>query len=99
MVHPETSPVGREDAPSQVEGVSGRFPPHRYFIAARKALGWSQAELARRSHVRTSTIADFERGKRRLIRANFAAICKALGAAGVQFAVTEDEIVGVRWPK
>lgn len=75
------------------------IPSHRFFIAARRALGWSQAELAGRAGVAHSTIADFERGKRKPIRSNFAAICRALGDAGVQFAITDDRIVGVRWPE
>ncbi len=82
-----------------MEGVMAEgIPQHKFFIAARKALGWSQKELARRAQVAVSTVADFERGKRKLIRSNFAAICKALGAAGIEFAVTDEEIVGVCWP-
>ncbi|WP_431208747.1 helix-turn-helix domain-containing protein [Burkholderia cepacia] len=32
--------------------------------AARALLAWSQQELARKAHVATSTVADFERGVR-----------------------------------
>jgi transcriptional regulator with XRE-family HTH domain len=75
------------------------IPQIRFFIAARKALGWSQAELAKRSNVAVSTIADWERGKRRLVRNNFNAVCKTFGQAGIEFLIDDEKIIGLRWPE
>lgn len=82
------------------EGITAEnIPPHRFFIAARKALGWSQGALAENAGVSKSKIADFERGKRKMMHNNFRAICRAFGRAGVDFALDEaDQIIGVRWP-
>ena len=74
------------------------IPQQRFFVAARKALRWSQGDLATASGVSKSTIADFERGKRQLMRNNFMAICRVFGQAGVDFALDDEKIVGVRWP-
>jgi transcriptional regulator with XRE-family HTH domain len=74
------------------------IPQGRFFVAARKALGLSRAELARHAGISASTLADFETGKRKITRHNFAAICRALHDEGIQFAVTDDAIVGLRWP-
>lgn len=51
--------------------------------AARGLLRWTQAELARRSGVGCTTIRSFEVGRHALIRANAAALERALEAAGV----------------
>ena len=82
------------------EGIMGPpgIPQERYLVAARKALGWSQRELASRAGVATATLADFERGARRPMRNNFRALCRALGDAGIEFLVDGDVIHGVRWP-
>jgi predicted nucleotidyltransferase len=53
--------------------------------AGRALLGISQAELARRAGVSRLTVADFERGARRPVAANLAAIRGALAESGVDF--------------
>jgi predicted nucleotidyltransferase/DNA-binding XRE family transcriptional regulator len=53
--------------------------------AGRALLGFSQAQLARQAGVSRLTIAYFERGTRRPIPANLAAIRLALEAAGIAF--------------
>ncbi len=53
--------------------------------AARGLLDWSQAELAKRSNLGTSTIKDFEAKRRIPAINNLAAIQRALEAAGVEF--------------
>lgn len=53
--------------------------------AARALLGWSQQDLAERARIGTSTVADFERGKRSPVEASVGAITVALESAGVQF--------------
>ena len=51
--------------------------------AARALLGWSQADLATKAEVSTSTIADFERGQGRTAPATVEAIRTAIVDAGV----------------
>jgi len=53
--------------------------------AGRALLGISQAQLARQARVSRLTIAYFERGERKPIPANLAAIRSALEAAGIAF--------------
>ncbi|MBL8624652.1 MAG: helix-turn-helix domain-containing protein [Myxococcales bacterium] len=53
--------------------------------AGRALLGWSQKELADAARVGTSTVADFERGKRAPIPATIQALRRALENAGVHF--------------
>jgi len=53
--------------------------------AARALLGWSQADLAEKAAVATSTLADFERGHRSPVPNNLDAIRSALEAAGISF--------------
>jgi uncharacterized protein len=53
--------------------------------AGRALLGLSQEGLAQRAGVARLTVADFERGMRKPIGANLAAIRSALEAGGVQF--------------
>jgi transcriptional regulator with XRE-family HTH domain len=51
--------------------------------AARALLRWSQHDLAERAGVTRSTVADFERGARRLHPNNARALRTALEAAGI----------------
>ncbi|NPU13518.1 helix-turn-helix transcriptional regulator [Bradyrhizobium sp. 83002] len=53
--------------------------------AARALLGWSQADLAGRAGVATSTLADFERRSRSPVPNNLDAIRGALESAGISF--------------
>ncbi|HEV3113059.1 MAG TPA: nucleotidyltransferase domain-containing protein [Candidatus Binataceae bacterium] len=53
--------------------------------AGRALVGITQAELSRRSHVSRLTIAYFERGERKPIPANLAAIRSALEASRITF--------------
>lgn len=53
--------------------------------AARALLGWSQQELARRSKLGASTVADFERGERNPVTNNLAAMRNALEQSGITF--------------
>lgn len=53
--------------------------------AARALLGWSQQELARRSSVATSTVADFERGHRSPVPNNLEALKSAFEKEGIRF--------------
>jgi len=53
--------------------------------AARGLLDWSQAELAKRSNLGTSTIKDYEGLRRVPTTNNVAAIQRAFEAAGVEF--------------
>ena len=57
--------------------------------AARGWLGWSQKDLADKSHVSLSTIKDFESGARKPIANNLGAIKQALEAEGFHFACDE----------
>jgi transcriptional regulator with XRE-family HTH domain len=54
--------------------------------AARALLAWNQHELAQRAQLGTSTVADFERGKRTPTDANIEAIVSSFTAAGISFA-------------
>ena len=53
--------------------------------AGRALLGWSQQDLARVAGVATSTVADFERGRRVPVTQNALAMRTALEQAGVSF--------------
>jgi transcriptional regulator with XRE-family HTH domain len=53
--------------------------------AGRALLGWSQAELAGKAGIATSTLADFERGQRSPVPNNLDAIQSALESAGISF--------------
>lgn len=59
----------------------------RYVRAARALLAWSQRDLAKAAGVATSTVADFERGKRTPVTNNMESIRNALEAAGICFTV------------
>jgi transcriptional regulator with XRE-family HTH domain len=54
-------------------------------IAARKLLGWSQMELARKAGVSERTIGEFERDARRPQLPYVSAIKRALEDGGVEF--------------
>jgi transcriptional regulator with XRE-family HTH domain len=53
--------------------------------AARALLAWNQQELAQRAKLGTSTIADFERGKRTPTEENTEAIVRAFVSSGISF--------------
>lgn len=55
--------------------------------AARALLGWSQRDLASRSRIALSTVADFERGQRIPVPNNLDAMRSSLEASGVAFLV------------
>ena len=59
--------------------------PPKHVRAARALLAWSQQDLAKEAGVATSTIADFERGKRKPVANNAQAIRDALEKAGIRF--------------
>lgn len=88
-------------SPPEKEGIftALSLPPERFIVAARKALGWSRAELSCRAQVSVGTLSDFETGKRHPIPNNFRSIVRALGAARIDFLLADEEIIGVRWPK
>ena len=62
--------------------------PLKHVRAARALLAWSQQDLAKEAGVATSTIADFERGKRKPVANNAQAIRDALEKAGIRFLAT-----------
>jgi transcriptional regulator with XRE-family HTH domain len=61
--------------------------------AARAIVGWSRADLAERSGVAASTLADFEAGKRTPYARTLADVRRTLEAAGVIF-ISADEVGG-----
>lgn len=63
--------------------------------AARAWLGWTQAELAHRAGVATTTVADFERGVHRPTNSNLRVISEALGKEGIAFAFHNNKPVGI----
>jgi len=60
--------------------------------AARALLAWSQQDLAKAANVATSTVADFERGRRTPVANSAQAIRGALESAGICFLSTGVEI-------
>lgn len=60
----------------------------RHIKAARALLAWSQQDLAKAAKVATSTVADFERGRRTPVANNTRAIRAALEGAGIRFLPT-----------
>lgn len=64
--------------------------------AARGLAGMTQDDLAANANVAKQTIASFERGTRRPLRNNRAAIQRALEGAGVAFITEAGNGVGVR---
>lgn len=64
--------------------------------AARGLVEWSQDQLAFAAHLGTSTIRDFEKGRRVPTHNNLAAIRRALEAAGVEFIPENGGGAGVR---
>jgi transcriptional regulator with XRE-family HTH domain len=56
--------------------------------AARALLAWSQQDLAKAASVATSTVADFERGRRTPVANNAQAIRAALESEGIRFLPT-----------
>lgn len=64
--------------------------------AARGWLDWTQAELAHKAGVGLSTVRDFERGERKPIPNNLAAIRAAVEAAGIRLLFEpDDRAVGI----
>jgi transcriptional regulator with XRE-family HTH domain len=67
------------------------MPQKRYILnhaecrAARKRLGWSQAELARRAQCAPRTIVNFETGRRATHINHLIAIRRELEDAGIKF--------------
>lgn len=59
--------------------------------AARALIGWSRGELAERSGVAASTLADFEANKRAPYARTLADIRRTLEAAGVVFIASDAE--------
>ena len=57
--------------------------------AARAWLGWSQAELAERAGVATTTVHGFESGQRNLTRNNAAALRRAIETEGIRLLFDE----------
>jgi transcriptional regulator with XRE-family HTH domain len=57
----------------------------KHIRAARALLAWSQQDLAKAASVATSTVADFERGRRTPVANNAQAIREALEGAGINF--------------
>jgi DNA-binding transcriptional regulator YiaG len=53
--------------------------------AARAWLNWSQQQLSERAHVGSSTVRDFEAGRRQPIANNIMAMRRAIEAAGIVF--------------
>jgi ribosome-binding protein aMBF1 (putative translation factor) len=64
--------------------------------AARGWLGWSQQELAQRARVGLSTVKDFERGDRKPIANNLAAMQSAIEAAGIEIMEAGGMAIGIR---
>ena len=60
--------------------------------AARAWLGWTQAELARRSNVGLSALKDFEKGSRRTLPAIRHQIQRVFEEAGVTFLLRGIEV-------
>jgi ribosome-binding protein aMBF1 (putative translation factor) len=58
--------------------------------AARAWLGWSQQALAAKAQVSSSTVLDFEGGRRVPHANNLAAMRRALEDAGIRFQCAED---------
>ena len=57
--------------------------------AARGWLGWSQAQLADRAGVATTTVHGFESGQRKLTRNNMAALRRTIEAEGINLLFDE----------
>ncbi len=70
----------------QATSIDDLTPKH--VRAARALLAWSQQDLAKAAGVATSTVADFERGKRTPVANNAQAIRSALEGAGIRFLPT-----------
>ena len=65
--------------------------------AARALIDWTQSQLAQASNLGTTTIKDYEAGRRMPSINNLAAIERALEAAGVQFISKNGGGAGVRF--
>ena len=77
-------PLPKPDANGNYPAIAyGRALLARRIVAARNRAGWSQAELARRAHVRKETIHRIEAGKNNPDESTFTKIEKAFAADGV----------------
>lgn len=63
----------------------GESITRRQCVAAKALLNWTQADLAAKSGVGMSTIADFERGKRKTMRSKVMALRRVFEAEGLRF--------------
>ena len=81
----ETAGVEFTEDRASVRLRKGKMITGEQVKAARKLLGWSQADLADQLGQSDTTIALFERGKPRLSALDRSVLCKVLEAAGVEF--------------
>jgi ribosome-binding protein aMBF1 (putative translation factor) len=87
---------GAERAPLAVARESQMIISGEQVIAARKLLGWSRSDLAGHSGVSSTTIANFETGRRKASVLDLSVIRRALDAAEVEFIADNAEGPGVR---
>jgi DNA-binding XRE family transcriptional regulator len=64
--------------------------------AARRLLGWSRSELAGHSGVSSTTIGNFETGRRKASVLDLSVVRRALEAAGIEFNADNSGAPGVR---
>ncbi len=68
---------------------------YKQCAAARELLGWKRVDLEKKSNISRSTIADFERGKRKLRMDNLEKLLITFKDAGIKF-INEDGTIGVK---
>ena len=67
---------------------------YRQSISARELLGWTRSDLEKKSIISRSTIADFERGVRKLRMDSLEKLLKTYKDAGIVF-IDDDVHLGV----